>query len=189
MCPRILRGRSPRPSTTTIAFASWWRRSARSIASSCAGENPGKGGPCATRVHSPPLPSIRAWVPSSSPICSPTGGRANEIGCALQRPAMNPKITAHHHSKPAYVYLRQSTPGQVRHHQESTERQYALREKAQELGWSEAAIRNLDGDLGISGSQIAGRQNFKTFLVDFSMMQKGTVFALTAALTVRPHRF
>ena len=47
---------------------------------------------------------------------------------------MNPKIQEHHRSKPAYIYLRQSTPSQVRHHQESTERQYALREKALELG-------------------------------------------------------
>src|ERR1700680_4310637 len=56
---------------------------------------------------------------------------------------MNPKIAEHHRSRSAYVYLRQSTPGQVLHHQESTERQYALREKAQELGWSEASIRTL----------------------------------------------
>ena len=63
---------------------------------------------------------------------------------------MNPKITEHHRSKTAYVYVRQSTLAQVRHHQESTERQYALREKAQELGWSEPAIRILDRDLGMS---------------------------------------
>jgi len=65
----------------------------------------------------------------------------------------HPKITEHHHSRLAYVYLRQSTPGQVLHHQESTERQYALREKAEELGWNEAAIRTLDRDLGKSGAQ------------------------------------
>jgi len=98
---------------------------------------------------------------------------------------MNPKITAHHHSKPAYVYLRQSTPGQVRHHQESTERQYALREKAQELGWSEAAIRTLDGDLGMSGSQMAGREDFKTLVADVSMGQVGAVFALEASRLAR----
>jgi DNA invertase Pin-like site-specific DNA recombinase len=98
---------------------------------------------------------------------------------------MNPKITTHHHSKPAYVYLRQSTPGQVRHHQESTERQYALREKAQELGWSEAAIRTLDGDLGISGSQMAGREDFKTLVADVSMGQVGAVFALEASRLAR----
>jgi DNA invertase Pin-like site-specific DNA recombinase len=93
----------------------------------------------------------------------------------------HPKITEHHHSRFAYVYLRQSTPGQVLHHQESTERQYALREKAQELGWSEASIRTLDGDLGKSGSQMAGREDFKTLVADVSMGQVGAVFALEAS--------
>ena len=47
---------------------------------------------------------------------------------------MNPKIQDHHQAKPAYVYLRQSTMAQVRHHTESTERQYALKDKAVEFG-------------------------------------------------------
>jgi DNA invertase Pin-like site-specific DNA recombinase len=92
-----------------------------------------------------------------------------------------PKIAEHHHSRLAYVYLRQSTPGQVLHHQESTERQYALREKAQELGWSEASIRTLDGDLGKSGAQMAGREDFKTLVADVSMGQVGAVLALEAS--------
>jgi len=75
---------------------------------------------------------------------------------------MNLKITERHRSKPAYIYVRQSSPGQVRHHQESTERQYALREKAAELGWNQAAIRTLDRDLGVSGAQMTGRDDFKT---------------------------
>ncbi len=54
---------------------------------------------------------------------------------------MNPKIAEHHRSKSAYIYVRQSTLAQVRHHRESTERQYALRQKALRLGWGEAAIR------------------------------------------------
>jgi len=94
---------------------------------------------------------------------------------------MNPKIAEHHRSRSAYVYLRQSTPGQVLHHQESTERQYALREKAQELGWSEASIRTLDRDLGKSGTQTAGREDFKTLVADVSMGQVGAVFALEAS--------
>ena len=61
---------------------------------------------------------------------------------------MNSKISEFHLSKPAYIYLRQSTPGQVRHHQQSTERQYGLREKALQLGWTEASIHVLDRDLG-----------------------------------------
>jgi DNA invertase Pin-like site-specific DNA recombinase len=94
---------------------------------------------------------------------------------------MNPKIAEHHRSKSAYVYLRQSTPGQVLHHQESTERQYALREKARELGWSEASIRTLDRDLGKSGTQMTEREDFKTLVADVSMGQVGAVFALEAS--------
>ena len=93
----------------------------------------------------------------------------------------HPKITEHHHNRFAYVYLRQSTPGQVLHHQESTERQYALRGKAQELGWSEASIRTLDGDLGKSGAGMTRREDFKTLVTDVSMGQVGAVFALEAS--------
>src|SRR6267378_1519399 len=53
---------------------------------------------------------------------------------------------------------------QVRHHQESTERQYALRQKALELGWTEDVICTLDGDLGVSGTQTTGRTDFKTLV-------------------------
>src|SRR5215470_6191445 len=93
----------------------------------------------------------------------------------------HPKITEHHHTRFAYVYFRQSTPGQVLHHQESTERQYALRQKAMELGWSPDAIRTLDRDLGKSGTQTAGREDFKTLVADVSMGQVGAVFALEAS--------
>jgi DNA invertase Pin-like site-specific DNA recombinase len=98
---------------------------------------------------------------------------------------MNPKITEHHRSKPAYIYLRQSTPGQVRHHRESTERQYALREKALELGWNQPAIRILDRDLGVSGAQTTGREDFKTLVADVSMGQVGAVFALEVSRLAR----
>src|SRR5664279_4100198 len=90
------------------------------------------------------------WAACSSPICSQAGSTAIQRFWQLRRPPMNSKIAEHHRSKPAYIYLRQSTPGQVRHHQESTERQYALREMALELGWSESLIRTLDRDLGKS---------------------------------------
>jgi DNA invertase Pin-like site-specific DNA recombinase len=98
---------------------------------------------------------------------------------------MNSKITEHHRSKPAYIYVRQSTPGQVRHHQESTERQYALNQKARELGWNETAIHTLDGDQGRSGSQMAGREAFRTLVGDVSMGQVGAVFALEVSRLAR----
>jgi DNA invertase Pin-like site-specific DNA recombinase len=98
---------------------------------------------------------------------------------------MNPKITQQHHSKPAYIYIRQSTVAQVRHNQESTERQYALKDKALALGWSETAIRTLDRDLGQSGAQMAGREDFKTLVADVSMGQVGAVFALEVSRLAR----
>jgi len=71
--------------------------------------------------------------------------------------------------------------GQVRHHQESTERQYALKERALELGWTPGMIRVIDSDLGISGTQMGNREGFKTLVADVSLKQVGAVFALEAS--------
>jgi DNA invertase Pin-like site-specific DNA recombinase len=98
---------------------------------------------------------------------------------------MNTTISEQHLSKTAYVYVRQSTLAQVRHHQESTERQYALREKALELGWSNAVVQILDQDLGKSGAQITGREDFKTLIAEVSMGQVGAVFALEVSRLAR----
>src|SRR5271155_1622185 len=98
---------------------------------------------------------------------------------------MNTTISEQQLSKTAYVYVRQSTLAQVRHHQESTERQYALRQKAVELGWSETSICILDRDLGISGAHTTGRTDFKTLVADVSMGQVGAVFALEASRLAR----
>src|SRR5277367_1507649 len=98
---------------------------------------------------------------------------------------MNTKITPQHQSKPAYIYIRQSTLAQVRHHQESTERQYALRDKALALGWPQTAIRILDRDLGQSGAQMTGREDLKTLVADVSMGQVGAVFALEVSRLAR----
>src|SRR5450631_556077 len=98
---------------------------------------------------------------------------------------MNTKITEQHRSKPAYIYVRQSTLAQVRHHQESTERQYALKDKALALGWPDSSIRTLDRDLGMSGAQMTGREDFKTLVADVSMGQVGAVFALEVSRLAR----
>lgn len=98
---------------------------------------------------------------------------------------MSTKITKQHYNKPAYIYIRQSTLAQVRHHQESTERQYALKEKALNLGWQETAIRILDRDLGQSGTQTAGREDFRTLVAEVSMGNVGAVFALEVSRLAR----
>ena len=94
---------------------------------------------------------------------------------------MNSKIQIQHRQKMAYVYLRQSTMAQVHHHQESTQRQYALKERALDLGWPPELIRVLDADLGQSGSQMNQRQDFKLLVADVSLEKVGAVFALEAS--------
>ena len=63
---------------------------------------------------------------------------------------MNDKISAKHLERAAYVYIRQSSLQQVRHNLESSRRQYALQERARELGFEQVVV--IDDDLGISGA-------------------------------------
>ena len=63
----------------------------------------------------------------------------------------HPKITTTHLQRSACVYVRQSSARQVEHNRESTERQYALIDKACELGWSKDQVSVIDEDLGLSG--------------------------------------
>lgn len=70
---------------------------------------------------------------------------------------------------------------QVKFNKESTERQYALKDKALQLGWSPSSIKILDADLGISGAYSNNREDFKTVVADVSMGKIGAVFALEAS--------
>ena len=62
------------------------------------------------------------------------------------------KIAARHLKRNAYLYIRQSTLRQVVEHTESTQRQYALRQRAVALGWPMDKIIVIDSDLGQSGA-------------------------------------
>ena len=61
--------------------------------------------------------------------------------------------TAAHRAKLAYVYVRQSSVNQVRQHQESTELQYRLVDRAVGLGWPRERVHVIDEDLGKSGRE------------------------------------
>ena len=63
---------------------------------------------------------------------------------------MNEKIRPGHLQRAAYVYVRQSTNQQVRHHREGKQRQYDLTHRAQHLGFAQVIL--IDEDLGRSGS-------------------------------------
>jgi DNA invertase Pin-like site-specific DNA recombinase len=91
------------------------------------------------------------------------------------------KLRPHHLQRQAYVYLRQSTPGQVDSHRESTERQYALADRAVDLGWDRGQVVLLDQDLGKSGTTTQGRDDFHRLMAAVGLGEVGAVFALEAS--------
>src|SRR5271155_4692932 len=74
-------------------------------------------------------------------------------------------VTTSHRAKLASIYVRQSTAGQVRQHQESTELQYRLVDRAAAFGWPKERIEVIDDDLGKSGTSSEGRGGFASFAV------------------------
>lgn len=75
-------------------------------------------------------------------------------------------------SKLAVVYLRQSTPGQLRDNVVATEEQYRLREIPASFGFPEERILVVDEDLGVSGQTIAGRKGMLRVL---ELLEQGSV--------------
>jgi DNA invertase Pin-like site-specific DNA recombinase len=99
---------------------------------------------------------------------------------------MNEKVKAHHLERGAYVYVRQSTPYQVRNNLESKERQYALEGRAQQIGFSKVVV--IDEDLGRSGSGLQERPGFGRLLASVCQGLAGAVFALEASRLARNNR-
>jgi DNA invertase Pin-like site-specific DNA recombinase len=98
---------------------------------------------------------------------------------------MSDKVTLQHRQRAAYIYIRQSTMSQVLHHQESTQRQYALREKAIAMDRPPSQVRVLDRDLGLSAAQADNRDDFKLLVADVSMGRVGVVIALEVSRLAR----
>ena len=95
------------------------------------------------------------------------------------------KITADHLARRACVYIRQSTPDQVRHNLESQRRQYALVDRARALGWQNVDV--IDEDLGLSGSGTQ-RPGFERLLRALCNGQVGVVFSIEASRLARNGR-
>jgi DNA invertase Pin-like site-specific DNA recombinase len=95
------------------------------------------------------------------------------------------KITADHFARRACVYIRQSTPDQVRHNLESQRRQYALVDHARNLGWEDIEV--IDEDLGMSGSGTR-RPGFERLLRGLCDGQVGAVFSIEASRLARNGR-
>jgi DNA invertase Pin-like site-specific DNA recombinase len=96
-----------------------------------------------------------------------------------------PKIRPDHLDRRAFVYVRQSTLFQVRENTASTARQYDLVQRAQDLGWSKAAVTVIDQDQGRSGSSAAGRDGFQSLIAQVGLGQAGAVLSLEASRLAR----
>ncbi len=95
------------------------------------------------------------------------------------------KISADHLTRRAYVYIRQSTLDQVQNNRESQRQQYALADRARELGWEDVEV--IDDDLGRSGAGIK-RPGFERMLGGLCGGRVGAVFCVEASRLARNGR-
>ncbi|MBW2257354.1 MAG: recombinase family protein [Deltaproteobacteria bacterium] len=95
------------------------------------------------------------------------------------------KVTASHLSRKAYLYVRQSSMQQVFENSESTERQYALKQRAVALGWQLEDIVVVDCDQGQSAASAVDRQGFQQLVAEVSLGRAGVVLGLEVSRLAR----
>ena len=96
------------------------------------------------------------------------------------------KITPDHLARSACVYVRQSTPGQVRNNLESQHLQYGLQSHAKEMGWQ--TVELIDEDLGRSGGGGVERPGFQKLLTAVCESRIGIVLSVDASRLARNGR-
>ena len=97
----------------------------------------------------------------------------------------DPKICERHRQRRAVVYVRQSSPGQLERNVESAARQYALRDRAIELGWPAGVGRRRRRGHRPLGRQHPGRAGFKELVADVGLGNVGLILALEVSRFAR----
>src|SRR6516225_3691928 len=100
-------------------------------------------------------------------------------------PSFASKIRPDHLDRLAQVYVRQSTPIQVRENTASGARQYDLAGRARELGWPPERIQVIDQDQGHTGAYTAGRDGFQYIVAQVGLGRTGAVLSLEASRLAR----
>lgn len=100
-------------------------------------------------------------------------------------PLVSTKIETQHLARLAVVYVRQSSPRQVRENIESTQLQYDLARLAQSYGWPENRIEIIDDDLGVSGKSLERRSGFQRLLAEISLEHVGIVMGIEMSRLAR----
>lgn len=106
-------------------------------------------------------------------------------------PGLSPfagKIQPTHRKRMAAIYVRQSTLQQVERHQESTRLQYALADRAVELGWAPDQVLMIDEDLGRSGAHAEGRPGFQRLMTEVGLDHVGIVLGIEVSRLARSSR-
>ena len=87
------------------------------------------------------------------------------------------RITPSHLSRKALISMRQSSPHQAISNQESLRMQYALHQRAVELGWPEMAIEIIDRDLGTTAARADQREGCKEALAQVTLGHVGIILS------------
>ncbi len=87
-------------------------------------------------------------------------------------------VTAQHLRRKAIIYIRQSTPHQVLSNQESLRLQYALHQRALELGWRAEDIEIIDTDLGVTATSALHRVGFQELVAKVTLGQVGLILSV-----------
>src|SRR5580658_4404595 len=95
------------------------------------------------------------------------------------------RIKPSHTARASYIYVRQSSPSQVEHNRESTARQYALGDRAQQLGWPKDNIVIIDDDLGLSGATTNRRSGFARMISEVALGHVGMILGLEVSRLAR----
>jgi DNA invertase Pin-like site-specific DNA recombinase len=114
---------------------------------------------------------------ADTPRNSPRPQSATTLPPPLPLPVCT-KVKPHHLARLAIVYVRQSTPQQVLNNRESTARQYALKQRAIQLGWSPDRIVIMDDDQAQTGATAEARHDFQELLALVAQDRVGIILGL-----------
>jgi DNA invertase Pin-like site-specific DNA recombinase len=95
------------------------------------------------------------------------------------------KLSASHRRRSAFVYVRQSSQAQLERNVESTARQYALVQRAIELGFAREQVVVIYEDLGISVSGQSDRSGFARLAAEVALGHAGLVLGLEVSRLAR----
>src|SRR5436309_10133649 len=87
-------------------------------------------------------------------------------------------VSPQHLQRKALIYIRQSTPHQVLSNQESLRLQYALQQRAIDLGWRPEDIEIIDADLGMTGASGSHRLGFQEVVARVTLGEVGIILSV-----------